>query len=158
MKRVTLFALLLLLLSAMPAAADKKQPTPRQQWFKELAQYKRDFMIKELCLNEQQQQKFFPVYEEMEKKIMKANDETRALERKIDHSKEKVSDLEYEKAAEAQFEVKAKEAAIEASYLPKFKQILTPKQLYKLKHAEKKWTRELMKQHQIKQHQNKKAK
>lgn len=158
MKRVTIFTLLMLLLSVMPAAADKKQPTPRQQWFKELSQYKRSFMTKELCLTEQQQQKFFPLYEEMEKKIMKANEETRALEHKIDHSKEKVTDLEYEKAAEAQFEVKGREAAIEASYLPKFKQVLTPKQLYKLKHAEKKFTRELMKQHQLKQRQNKKAK
>lgn len=157
MKRVILFTLLMLIISTLPAAADKKQNTERQQWFKELSQYKRDFMTKELSLNEQQQKKFFPIYEEMERKIMKANDETRALERKIDHSKEKVSDLEYEKAAEAQFEVKAREAAIEASYLPKFKQVLTPKQLYKLKHAEKKFTRELMKQHQMKQ-QKKKAK
>ena len=62
-------------------------------------------------------------------------------------SSSEVSDLEYEKAAEAMIEVKGKEASVEEQYFAKFKTVLSPKQLFKLKQAERKFTRELMRQH-----------
>ncbi len=143
MRRITIFSLLMLLFSAMSMHATDN----RAKWFKELRQYKHEFLAKELGLTKDQQSKFFPIYSEMTKKIMRLNDDTRAMEGRIDRSKTDVSDLEYEKGAEALFELKAKEAKIENEYYPKFKQILTPKQLYLLPKAEKKFTRQLMRQH-----------
>lgn len=143
MRRIIIFSLLMLLLSAMSMHATDD----RAKWFKELRQYKHEFLAKELGLTKDQQSKFFPIYSEMTKKIMRLNDDTRTMEGRIDRSKTEVSDLEYEKGAEALFELKAKEAKIENEYYPKFKQILTPKQLYLLPKAEKKFTRQLMRQH-----------
>ena len=79
--------------------------------------------------------------------MFKVNREARAMEKKITKSSEKVSDLEYEKAAEAMYEVKGKEAAIEKQYFTKFKTVLTPKQLFELKQAERRFTDKLMKEH-----------
>jgi len=119
----------------------------RDKWFKELRQYKQEFMSKELELTKEQQSKFFPVYSEMTLKIMKLNYDTRALENKIDRSKTEVSDVEYEKGADALLELKIKEAKIEAEYYQRFKQILSPKQMYLLPKTEKKFTRQLMRHH-----------
>ena len=75
------------------------------------------------------------------------NDQTMKMEHAIKKNKE-ATDLEYEKLAEAQFEQKAREAKIELKYLKEFKTILTPRQLIKLKKAERDFSRELMKKHQ----------
>lgn len=143
MRRFAILSLLMVMLSAISLHATED----RDKWFKELRQYKKEFIIKELELSKDQQAKFFPLYYEMTRKIMKLNDDTRALEKKIDSSKGAVSDVEYEKGAEALLELKAKEAKIETEYYQKFKQVLTPKQMYKLPKAEKKFTRQLMRHH-----------
>ena len=43
--------------------------------------------------------------------------------------------------------MKGKEAAVEKQYFAKFKTVLTPKQLFQLKRAERKFTDKLMKEH-----------
>ncbi len=142
MRRLTIFFMFMTFITAISHAADN-----RDKWFNELRQYKHEFLTKELNLTKEQQSKFFPLYSEMSKKIMKLNDDTRALENKIDKNKGTVSDAEYEKGAQAMLELKAKEAKIETEYYQKFKKILTPKQMYLLPKAEKKFTRQLMKHH-----------
>jgi len=134
-------------MSYTTASADPQSEKGRKEWFREFRQYKHEFMIKELNLSKEQQEQFFPLYDEMDKSIHQLNRQTRALEKKIDTSKEPVNDLEYEKAAEALYELKGKEAETEMSYFAKFKTILTPKQMYELKKAERKFTQELMMQH-----------
>ena len=145
------FTLLLIAVAAaiacFSASAEPKSEKGRKEWFREFRQYKHEFMIKELNLSKEQQEKFFPLYDEMDKSIHQLNRQTRALEKKIDTSKEPVNDLEYEKAAEALYELKGKEAATEMEYFTKFKTVLTPKQMYELKKAERKFTQELMMQH-----------
>ena len=80
----------------------------------------------------------------MEDETATLNNETRQLERRISDSTEKVSDLEYEKATEALFELKIKEGEIEKSYMPRFAEILKPEQLFKLKSAERSFTNDLI--------------
>lgn len=148
MRKTLILTLLASILLIAPAVAQEPKNVDRKEWFKELRRYKHEFLVKELQLSKEQQEKFFPIYDEMENSVENVNRETRALERKIDKAKDsKVSDLEYEKAAEALFEVKSKESAIEMQYLPKFKKVLTPKQLFELKKAERKFTYHLMKEH-----------
>ncbi|MDE6192125.1 MAG: Spy/CpxP family protein refolding chaperone [Muribaculum sp.] len=149
MKRKNILLLLIAaIIFAMPGyATDNKKNIDRKEWFKELRQYKHNFLTKELDLTKEQEAKFFPMYDEMDDAMFKINREARAMEKKITKSSEKVSDLEYEKAAEAMYEVKGKEAAIEKQYFTKFKTVLTPKQLFELKQAERRFTDKLMKEH-----------
>ncbi|MDE6458947.1 MAG: hypothetical protein K2L31_10195 [Muribaculum sp.] len=149
MKRKNILLLLIAaIIFAMPGyATDNKKNIDRKEWFKELRQYKHNFLTKELDLTKEQEAKFFPMYDEMDDAMFKVNREARAMEKKITKSSEKVSDLEYEKAAEAMYEVKGKEAAIEKQYFTKFKTVLTPKQLFELKQAERRFTDKLMKEH-----------
>lgn len=142
-----LLSLLLAVIFALPGYAQEKRNIDRKEWFKELRQYKHDFLAKELNLSKEQQDKFFPMYDEMEDAIWKINHDTHRLERKIAKTGGKASDLEYEKAAEAMYEVKGKEAATEKQYFSKFKTVLNPKQLFELKRAERKFMDKLMKEH-----------
>ena len=150
MRRIITVVILCLALAGGQAAfahePEGKRPD-RKEWFKQLRCYKHDFLTKELSLTKEQQEKFFPLYDEMENQIHKAQHEAMMMEHNINKSTTSVSDLEYEKATEAMVEVKSKEASIEGQYLPKFREVLSAKQLFKLKQAERKFTQELMKQH-----------
>jgi Spy/CpxP family protein refolding chaperone len=126
----------------------QNRPMPNmKEWMKELRQYKHDMFAKRLNLSREQQEKFFPLYDEMDNSVMELNRNTRMLEDKIVRSKDKVSDLEYEKSAEAIYEMTKKQGEIEMEYFAKFKTILTPQQLFRLKQAERDFSRELMRQH-----------
>lgn len=142
-----LLSFIVAMLLAVPGYAQDKPNIDRKEWFKELRQYKHKFLAKELELTKEQEEKFFPMYDEMDDAVWKVNREARGLERKIDKTQGKVSDLEYEKAAEAMYEAKGKEAAVEKQYFAKFKTVLSPKQLFKLKQAERKFMDKLMKEH-----------
>ena len=77
------------------------------------------------------------------------------MENKVRESSDP-SDLEYEKATDAIFELKMKEGEIEKSYLEKFRGVLNNKQLFNLKNAERNFNRDLMKQHnRLRQKKNK---
>lgn len=82
----------------------------------------------------------------MEKEIFQINKEVREMEKKVSSSSN-VSDTEYEKTAEAMSEVKAQEAKIESEYFEKFSKILSKKQLFLLKRAENRFTRDMLNHH-----------
>lgn len=117
-----------------------------------MRQVKVEFVAKELKLTPQQKEKFAPVYDALNKEIGKLMRETRALETSVRDKGSAATDLEYDKATEAMFEVKGKEAAIEKKYYPQLKAILTKQQLFNLPRAERKFGRELMKQHRATKH------
>lgn len=118
----------------------------REKFMTEMRNFKHDFLAKELDLSKDEQREFFPVYDKMEDEIGKLNDETRQLERKIEKDKN-ATDLEIETATRAIVEQKGKEADIEEEYYEKFKSILSPRQLFNLKNAERKFNQELMRHH-----------
>lgn len=118
----------------------------RAQWMSELRQYKRSYFAKELELTREQQNKFFPLYEEMEEQTGKLEEETRLMEKRLTDAPD-ASDLEYEKATEAIYETKVKQATLEQSYLEKFSQVLSPKQLFELKSVERRFSRDMVKQY-----------
>lgn len=112
----------------------------------EIRVYRHDVLVKELEMTSEQQREFFPLYDEMNDQLQKLNNETRELERSM-LANESASDTELEAAAGAIFAQKMKEGKIEMEYLDKFKDILTPRQLIKLKSAEKKFTQTLVRHH-----------
>lgn len=145
----TIYLILSMILCSMTAIAQKQMPSKedRIRWMKEMRQYKAEYIAKDLNLTDEQKQKFVPLYEKLDAETSHLGFETRQLEYSVMHKGDKASDLEYEKAAEALFELKSKESAIELKYFDDFKSILTKQQLFKLKGAERKFTQELMKHH-----------
>ncbi|MDE6066054.1 MAG: Spy/CpxP family protein refolding chaperone [Duncaniella sp.] len=142
-----IFTLIALMLLPVAVSAQKPSDRDRKAWMKEMQQYKNEFMTRKLGLTDEQKAKFLPVYKRMECEVRAVNDQTMKMERDL-RDKKDVTDLEYEKLAEAQFELKAREAQIELKYFKEFKTILTPAQLVKLKKAERDFSRQLMKKHQ----------
>ena len=142
--------LIALLFAAVPTVAlaqdDATDKPDRDRIMSELKPYKHDFLTKDLKLDKEQAQKFLPIYDEMDEQLMKINDETRSLERNVMDNKD-ASDTEIEAAARAVFQQKQREAEVELAYYDKFKEILTPRQLLRLKGAERRFNQFLVRHH-----------
>lgn len=142
------FLLFLLFIPALlcnaqgPGQKPSKAQTDR--WFNEMRAYKTEFIAKSLELTPEQKEKFVPVYNAMNSELDKIARETRNLERSVSKN-DHPSDLEYEKATEALFELRSREGDIDRKYYPQLREILSKKQLFKLKSAERRFGRHLMK-------------
>lgn len=148
MKRAYLFiTLLICACSAVWAQQSQQSMTDeeREKWLTEYRNYKHEVLAKELKLSREQQNEFFPVYDEMDDQLMQIGNEIRNLQAKVNNDPN-AGDIEYEAAARALFEQKSREGAVELEYFDKFKEILTPKQLIRLKNVERKFTQNLAKQ------------
>lgn len=145
--RALLIAFIFALLIPMMSHAQRPSGRERESWMKEMQQFKNDYIAKKLNLTDEQRAKFLPLYNSMDEEIRKVQEETEQLTRQTVAKDGKATDLEYEKAAEAVYELKGRENDIEMKYFNEYKAILSPEQLFKLKDAEKDFTRELMKQH-----------
>ncbi len=144
-----LICIAIVLSQASVVSAQPPQSTDeagRQKWMTELRNFKHDFMIKELDIPADKQKEFFSAYDSMEDEISDLNAQTRSLEQKV-LSDPDASDVELEAAARAQFELKSQESKIELEYYEKFKNILSPKQLIRIKNTERKFTQQLMQHH-----------
>ncbi|RXE73805.1 hypothetical protein ED551_06760 [Muribaculaceae bacterium Isolate-013 (NCI)] len=139
----------LLFAALLPQAAGAQLKTAenlREKWFSEIRQVKRNYFVKELDLSREQQNKFFPLYEEMEDRTFRIDDEARQMGQRIAEAKD-ATDTEYEKAAEALYDADVQTSQIRREYMDKFKTILTSRQLFELKNVERKFSREMMRQH-----------
>ena len=148
-KRFSLLLLMIGLLLPVAAVAggdDGEDMSKREQWFKEMRQKKHEFLVKELGLSDEQKEPFFLVYDKMEDELRDINDQTRRLERSVIKN-EKVGESEYDAAINAIYSQRYREGLVENSYKDKLAEILTKAQMIKLKKAEFKFTRALMKQH-----------
>lgn len=148
LKYFSLSALFLISLICSFGAAAQGPGTPaeRQRWINEIRTYKHEFISKELNLTRDQENAFFPVYDEMEDQIEKLNSDTREVERRVAED-DNATDLELQNAARTIFELKRAEGQIEMTYFDKFSEILTPRQLLQLKPAERKFTQQLLNSH-----------
>lgn len=148
--RILSYSLILfvsLLFSTSTLAESVDTLSKRKQWMNDLRDFKREFMIREVNLTHQQQEDFFPLYTAMEKEIYEINKKAREIEKKISNSTTSISDAEYQKTAEELLNVKMNEANIEAEYFHKFQKILSGKQLFLLKRAEMRFTRNMLEHH-----------
>ncbi|MCM1071098.1 MAG: hypothetical protein NC210_03160 [[Clostridium] fimetarium] len=144
MKKLILIAIMVMAAVAPSALAQGKNA--RQQWMSEMRQYKRAYLAKELDLTKEQQNKFFPLYEAMEDECARLDEDTRLMERRIADASD-ATDLEYEKAADTMYDTKVRQAEIEKEYAAKFKEVLSAKQYFNLKDADRKFARDMMRQH-----------
>ncbi len=117
-----------------------------KQGLAEMRAYKHRLLIKELDLTKEQEQKFFDIYDKMDDELITTGLETRELERKTLEN-EKATDTECEAVARTLFEQKKKESDIELSYYDRLAEVLTPRQLLKLKSVERRIAMNLAKYH-----------
>ena len=115
----------------------------RTKFATDMYQAKHEMIIEELGLTPTQQKQFMPLYEQMEREIYQVNRNARALASEVE-KKKNPSDRDYEAAASALSNTRVLEGDIEAKYFDKFSKILTKKQLFQLKQAEGKFTREML--------------
>lgn len=157
MNRFTILIFIIMLGIGKAAGQAPGEDREMRQWMKDIREYKHDFIAKKLDMSREQQNKFFPLYDKMDDEILKINTETRMLERKTyETPEESVTDLEYDMAIQAIYELKSKESAIENQYLEQFKEILTKRQLFLLKGAEKSFSMQMMRRHHQIKDKNKK--
>lgn len=140
-----------LIIAICSALSSHSQCQPSKQdrnaWMKEMRQVKNDYISRKLNLTAEQKNRFLPLYNKMEREVNKCVEEAQHMAHLVKEKRDNATDLEYEKAAEALFECKAKEGEIELKYYREFKKILTPKQLFILKRAEREFTKTLMREH-----------
>ena len=144
MKRILFITAILIYTSQVLVSAQNNNSEQRQKWFQEMTNAKIEFVNTELGITKDQKEEFNKIYKSYLSELHKVHTETRALRKSIE-SKKDATDLEYEKAAEALFELKSKEGAVDEKYFIKFKQILSPNQLFKFQRTEDRWTKRLMK-------------
>lgn len=119
------------------------QGNSRSKFSTDMYQAKHEMIIREVGLTQTQQKQFMPLYEQMEREIYQVNRNARALAAEVE-KKKNPTDKEYEAAASALSNTRVQEGEIEAKYFDKFSKILSKKQLFLLKQAEAKFTREML--------------
>lgn len=147
MKRIAfILAIIFMAVAGAYAKAPEGDKPDRSQWAKEMRQLRTNYVVKKLGIEGDSREKFVVAYGAMQNDLDKLHRECRQLYKAVEKKGDAASNAEFEKAANAMYEMHSKEGAIEMRYYAKFKSILTPKQLFKLKDAEHKFSRELMKQ------------
>lgn len=115
----------------------------REKWLGEMRNLKHEYLTRELNLTDEQQDKFFPLYDQMEDEIAQLNTATREEESRVAADAD-ATDQKIENTARTVFEQKRAEGQIEMTYFDRFNKILTPRQLLQLKNAERKFTQQLV--------------
>ncbi len=139
MKRIVSILILTIALSSAVMAQNN-----RTKFATDMYQAKHEMILQALGLTMTQQKQFMPLYEQMEREIYEVNRNARALANEVE-KKKNPSDKDYEVAASALSNTRMREGEIEAKYFDKFAKILSKKQLFLLKQAETKFTREMLK-------------
>lgn len=139
MNKYLLFILITLVSFGNAFAQKDKDP---KEMRRELMEFKLKYIAQEIDLKEDQQKKFFELYNQMTSERVKVFKETKALERKIT-SDGNASDADYEALSKAITSAREKDTAIEKKYDEKFAQFLSSKQIFKLKAAEEKFRKKM---------------
>lgn len=156
MIRCLLISLFSLLLGVFSIHADGKKDKSREQMFKEIQEFKMNYLAKEMDLKPEQRQKFFEIYKEMTSKRMECMKNARHLEHRL-KKLENPTEADYQAATDAMNKAKAEDASIEREYVGKFSSFLTQKQIFKMKEGEEAF-RKKMEEMRQKHHKDKKDK
>lgn len=151
-----IFIVLLTGCASMASAQKHMTDDERRVWAEKMRDLKHKYLVQELNLSRDQQNEFFPLYDAMEDELIALNQQARDMEIKLENASA-ASDLEFTSAARTMFEQKDKEYKIEMAYFPKFEKILSPKQLFRLKAAERAFMGKVVRKHGRMRHDATKA-
>lgn len=135
MKRLQIFLLLIMAMTLGSYAKDHGG-SKREKMFKEVQEFKMKYLAQEMNLTDDQKEKFFEVYSEMNKKREECFKEVRKLERKL-RKENDLPESDYRQLTEARNKANIENAEIEREYDEKFSEFLSPKQIYLMKEGEK---------------------
>ena len=150
MKKIIL-TLIVIICAAASAAAQRPArgevtPEQRTEWMQQYRDFKHKYLARMLRLADEQQEKFFAVYDQMDDELAAISQQTRELEQKYLAEGAEYTDEEYTEAAQQLYMMKSKEAKIEADYFDQLKETLTPRQLVQLKSVERDFAKRLQRQ------------
>lgn len=128
-----------------PSALAEPKEDHTAEMLKELQEFKIKYLIQEMDLSADKQAEFTKVYTQYENERAVLFHELHHKFKSI-HKKSTPTDNEYMGAAESMAMAKAREGELEKKYFNRLKTILSPKQLYLLKRAERKFDRKLSEQ------------
>lgn len=155
--QILLLTAALIVSSTLPVAARKRlNDEERQRALTEMRNFKHTVLTRELDLRKDQQTKFFEIYDQMDDELFAIGEETRELERKTLNNAQ-ASDTEINAASRALFEQKKREAEVELRYYDRMADVLTPRQLLKLKSAERRIAMTMAGYHGRAKHQRRQA-
>lgn len=134
---ISIFTFIIAIVTAIPGYACGEPRPEDGQWRKEMRDFKLKFLAQEMDLRQDQQKQFFMLYTQM-------SDEKEALMKSTSQTVQRViklgngaTDADYTAASEALIKAREQELAIDRKYEEKLRSLLTPRQLFKLKEAEK---------------------
>ena len=133
--RTLLLTILLSIFGISIAFADGKKEKSRDEIFREVQEFKMNYLAKEMDLNNDQKTKFFDLYREMTLKRRECMRNAYHLKHKL-KKMENPTEADRQVATEAMSKARAEEAAIEKEYAKKFSRFLTQKQIIKMKEGE----------------------
>lgn len=133
---LTIFSLLFII----TVNAQGKRPSISKEEFREKQQ---QYLMNKADLTKDEAARFFPVYFEMQDRKAEINNKAWRSARK--GKDPNTSDEEYEAIIDELANAKLNSDQLEISYIPKFKNIISPRKLYKIQVAETKFHREMLK-------------
>lgn len=135
--------LLIAMVLTIPTYAQNKKKENKEEWKKELQDFKYKYLAQEVELSDEQMTNFFELYAKLESERKQALKDCKAITKTVKEDGEH-SEAEYERAVEAVLNLPIITGQIEKKYYEQFKTFLSYKQLYLLKTAERKFNKKLM--------------
>jgi len=145
--RILLIALLIMPLDALadkPKRAKKGKKRDKTEWLQKMHEVKHQYLVKELDLTTVQQEEFFKLYDAKEAERHAVESKVRKIEKQIRQKGDAATEKELDAAITAQYRLNHEIAGIEAKYEKAFRKVLTNRQLFNLRAAERGFQRKLM--------------
>ena len=109
--------------------------------------HKRDYLRERAELSDKEAAEFFPIYEELQTKMFRVQDDASRAIKRLMRSKEPVSETEYRAAVEKKIEAEMQEALLQKEYFEKVLQILPAQKIVKIFDSEARFSQEMMRNH-----------
>ena len=109
--------------------------------------HKRDYLRERAELSDKEAAEFFPIYEELQTKMFRVQDDASRAIKRLMRSKEPVSETEYRAAVEKKIEAEMQEALLQKEYFEKFLQILPAQKIVNIFDSEARFSQEMMRNH-----------
>lgn len=108
---------------------------------KEFEKNKKEYIIKEASLTQEEADKFFPLNNELQKKKLELHQK---LQKNIKLTKESenISNEDYEQLIKENINIKVKEAELDKEYSEKFNKLIPPQKIFKAQQAERAFMQE----------------
>ena len=141
-KAISLFAFTLLLTATSFAQPDKNGN--KKERYEKIEKLKISFITNELDLSTEEAEKFWPLYNEMSKKLKSEKRIQRNTTKELRTESETLSDKDFKTKTDLIFDSQAKEAALKKEYTGKIAGIIGYKKAAKLLSLDQRFKKELL--------------